>query len=87
MGSGAFIGHKSDGSTDRWRMENKFTTAKSFRVTLDDLTKLRGECRNAQSPVFNVDFQDKFTGATTESWVLVPHKDWEKLENAAANNR
>lgn len=83
VGSGAFIGHKSDGSTERWRMENKFTTAKSYRVTLDDLTKIRSECRNAQAPVFNIDFQDKRTGVTSESWVMMPHKVWEKLVNQA----
>ena len=86
VGSGAFVGHKSDGSTDRWRMENKFTTAQSFRVTLNDLTKIRSECRNAQAPVFNIDFQDKRTGATKDSWVLVPHKDWERLEKQAIKN-
>ncbi len=86
VGSGAFSGHKSDGSTDRWRMENKFTTARSYRVTLDDLTKLKSECRNSQRPVFNIDFQNKRTGETSESWVLVRHKDWETMEreNAAA---
>jgi len=84
-GSGAFSGNKSDGSTDRWRMENKFTTAGSYRVALDDLIKIRGECRNGQSPVFNIDFQDKHTGATKDSWVLVPTKEWEKLVNASSN--
>lgn len=81
-GSGSFIGHKSDGSTDRWRMENKYTTAKSYRVTLADLTKLRSECRNAQAPVFNVEFQDKHTGQVKETWVLVPASEWERLVNA-----
>jgi hypothetical protein len=79
-GSGAFIGNKSDGSIGyRWRMENKFTTSSSYRVTLNDLAKLRSECRNGQVPVFNVDFQDKHTGTTKDSWVLVPHKHWERL--------
>ena len=82
VGSGAFAGHKSDGSTDKWRMENKFTTAQSYRVTLSDIHKLRSECRNGQAPVFNVDFQEKRTGATKESWVLIPHKEWERLVNA-----
>lgn len=80
-GSGAFAGYKSDGSTDRWRMENKFTTAESYRVTLADLTKLRSECRGFQAPVFNVEFQEK-TGAVKETWVFVPAADWERLVNA-----
>ncbi|MFA5435836.1 MAG: hypothetical protein WC372_07360 [Candidatus Neomarinimicrobiota bacterium] len=80
-GSGSFAGNKSDGSTDRWRMENKFTTAESFRVTLADLTKLRSECRGFQAPVFNVEFQEK-TGAVRETWVLVPAADWERLVHA-----
>jgi hypothetical protein len=81
-GSGALAGHKSDGSTDRWRMENKFTTADSYRVTLADLTKLRSECRGFQAPVFNVEFQERHTGAVRETWVLVPATEWERLVNA-----
>jgi hypothetical protein len=81
-GSGSKSGYKSDGSTDRWRMENKFTGANSYRVTLADLAKLRSECRNAQAPVFNVEFQDKHTGAVKETWVLVPATEWEKLVHA-----
>ena len=86
-GSGARTGYKSDGSLDyRWRMENKFTTAASYRVQLKDLHKLRSECLNGQAPVFNVDFQDKHTGETKESWVLVPSKEWEKLVNASSES-
>lgn len=86
-GSGSKSGNKSDGSTDSWRMENKFTTAQSYRVTLSDLAKIRSECRNAQAPVFNVEFQDKHTGEVRESWVLVPAKNWEKLVHASDDNR
>lgn len=85
-GSGSRSGYKSDGSTDRWRMENKFTTAVSYRVQLKDLHKIRSECLNGQAPVFNVDFQDKHTGETRESWVLVPSKEWEKLVNATSDD-
>jgi hypothetical protein len=86
-GSGSLSGYKSDGSTDRWRMENKFTSAQSYRVTLADLAKLRSECRNAQAPVFNIEFQDKHTSRVKETWVLVPAKEWEKLVHAADENR
>lgn len=86
-GSGAFIGNKSDGSSDKWRMENKFTTALSYRVTLTDLNKLRSECRNGQAPVFNVDFQDKHTSETKDSWVLIPSKEFERLVNAVDNTK
>lgn len=82
-GSGSRAGYKSDGSVgNRYRMENKFTTAESRRVELKELRKLRSECLNGQVPVFNIDFQDKHTGATKESWVLIPTKEWEKLANA-----
>lgn len=85
-GSGAFAGYKSDGSVGyEWRMENKFTTAQSYRVTVQDLRKLGSECINGQKPVFNIDFQDKHTGVTSESWVLIPFKAWEKLVNASSN--
>lgn len=86
-GSGARSGYKSDGSLGyRWRMENKFTAKESFRVQLKELRKLRSECLNGQAPVFNVDFQDKYTGESKESWVLVPSKEWERLVNATSDN-
>ena len=76
-GSGAFASNKSVGSTDEWRMENKFTGARSYRVQVADLEKIRGECRNLQTPVFNIDFQDKHTGETYDYEVLIPDK-WKK---------
>lgn len=86
-GSGSRSGYKSDGSLGyRWRMENKFTTKESYRVALSDLRKLRSECLNGQAPVFNVDFQDKHTGETKDSWVLVPSKEWERLVNATSDD-
>lgn len=86
-GSGALPYRKSDGSTEHWRMENKFTTAQSYSVTLKDLLKLRGECQGYQNPVFNVEFQDKHTGAVKETWVLVPAAAWEKLVNGSSNTQ
>ncbi len=81
-GSGSRANLKSDGSVGyRWRMENKFTTASSYRVSLADLHKLRSECINGQAPVFNVDFQDLHTGATKEAWVLIPFSEWKQLVN------
>jgi len=85
-GSGSKAHLKSDGSTDRWRMENKFTTAASFSLKLADLTKLRSECQGWQAPVFNVEFQEKHTGRVKETWVLLPAKEWEKLVNANADD-
>ena len=86
-GSGSKSGYKSDGSLDnRWRMENKFTTTRSYRVTRRDLLKLRSECLNGQEPVFNIDFQDKHTGATEESWVIVPSKAWERLVRGTSDD-
>jgi aromatic ring-cleaving dioxygenase len=85
-GSGACRGLKSDGSVAyRWRMENKFTSAESYRVTLRDLTKLRSECVNNQTPVFNVEFQDKHTGQVKETWVLLPATAFDKLANMEKN--
>jgi hypothetical protein len=81
-GSGSKQHLKSDGSTEKWRMENKFTTAASIPVKLSDLHKLRSECQGWQAPVFNIEFQEKHTGRVKETWVMVPAKTWEKLVNA-----
>lgn len=87
VGSGAFSGSKSDGSTDEWRMENKFTGARSYRVQVSDLEKIRSECRNRQQPVFNIDFQDKHTGSTYDSWVMLPYEVWKDMVNANDNRK
>ena len=86
-GSGARPGHKGDGRVrGRFRFENKFTTAESFRVKHAELRKARAECEGLEVPVFDVQFKEKVTLRTIDNWVLVPREHWEKLANAQAGD-
>ena len=83
-GSGSRRGHKGDGRVEgSYRIENKMTRAESFRVTLNDLQKIRSECEGLEVPVFEVEFRDRHTLRPKEKWALVPWEIWEKLANAA----
>jgi hypothetical protein len=84
-GSGARAGHKGDGRVfGRFRIENKFTTAKEFRLKLAELRKIRAECSNQEIPVFDVQFKERDTLKTIDHWALVPWSEWEKRANADA---
>lgn len=80
--SGARPGYKSDGRKyGELRIEAKFTYANSYRLTLVDLNKLRSECEGPESPALVLDFKEKATGRTTDSWVVIPHAEWERIIN------
>lgn len=82
-GSGSRDGYKSDGRIrGRYRIENKFTSAESFRVELKDLTKIRSECVGLEVPVFEVQFRAPRTLRVLDEWVLIPRKEWEKHVHA-----
>lgn len=84
-GSGSRPGYKGDGRVfGRFRIENKFTTAASFRLKLAELRKIRAECSNQEVPVFDVQFKDRDTLKTIDHWALVPWSEWEKRANADA---
>lgn len=84
-GSGARPGYKGDGRVmGRFRIENKFTTAKEFRLKLAELRKIRAECSGQEVPVFDVQFKDKDTLKLIDHWVLVPWNEWERRANADA---
>lgn len=82
-GSGSRPGYKSDGRIrGRYRIENKYTTAESFRVELKDLAKIRSECVGLEVPVFEVQFRAPRTMQVRDEWVLIPRKEWEKHVHA-----
>jgi hypothetical protein len=82
-GSGSRDGYKSDGRIrGRYRIENKYTTAESFRVELKDLMKIRSECVGLEVPVFEVQFRAPRTLRVLDEWVLMPRKEWEKHVHA-----
>ncbi len=86
-GSGARAGHKGDGRVfGRFRIENKFTTAKSFGLKLAELTKIRAECAALEVPIFDVQFKDKGTLRTLDHWALVPWAEWKKRANVQTDD-
>lgn len=86
-GSGARRGHKGDGRVfGRFRIEDKFTQAKEFRLKLTELWKARSECAGREVPVFNVQFREPNTLKVLDSWALVPWSEWEKRANAEAGD-
>lgn len=73
-------GDKGDGRVyGRYRIENKYTRAKSYRVTRADLQKIRSECVYPEQPAFQVDFRHPTTQRVEESWVLIPEQEWRRL--------
>lgn len=84
--SGALLGHKGDVRVrDKFRIEAKFTTSKSYNVKRADLLKIRSECDGFERPVFVVDFKDQ-NFRTEDRWVLIPYQDWEKLTDATSKH-
>jgi len=87
-GSGCVNGYKSDGRLkDLVRVEAKFTFGTIYSVKRADLDKIRGECQGHEKPAFVIDFKDRASGRTQDSWVLMPHKEWERMINALAQHR
>lgn len=82
-GSGSRRGYKGDGRIfGRFRIENKFTQAKEFRLKLAELRKIRAECSGQEVPIFNVQFREEGTLRILDSWALIPWSEWEKRANA-----
>jgi hypothetical protein len=64
------------------RVETKYTFAQSFRVTREMLNKIRSECAGLEKPALVLDFKDKGTGRTEDSWAFIPFRDWEQYVKA-----
>lgn len=78
-GSGNQPGYEGDVRVaGMYRMEAKFTANNSYRVTRAELNKIRSECSLGESPIFAIEFKEKDTLRTEDSWVLVPRSVWEK---------
>ena len=78
-GSGNQPGYEGDVRVPGvYRMEAKFTASSSYRITRAELNKIRSECALGESPIFVIDFKEKDTLRTEDSWVLVPSSVWEK---------
>lgn len=83
-GSGAKDGLKGDGRVrGEYRVEIKNTRTSSYRVTREELDKIRGECTGLEQPLFVIGFMDPETGGSEDRWILVPFELFKKLNNAA----
>src|SRR5262245_51216926 len=71
-GSGALKHLKGDGRVrDKYRVEAKYTRKDGYRLTRQELNKIRGECSSTEMPLFVIDFVDPETGGSPDRWVVV----------------
>ena len=63
------------------RGEAKQTRAKSYRITRQELNKIRGECAPDEDPFVAIWFCDTNWKAE-DKWVLVPEAIWRRLKDA-----
>lgn len=71
--SGAMKGAKGDVRLKgKARVECKLTTKDSYRVTLQELSKIRGEAAFPEVPVMMLEFVEKASGKGFERWAVVP---------------
>jgi hypothetical protein len=83
-GSGAIEGVKGDVKVEgKYRIEAKHTKQKSYRVTREELNKIRGECEGTETPLFVIDFVDPSTGRSPDRWVLMPFHRFEQMDEQA----
>jgi len=79
-GSGALPWLKSDFSKKGvFRADGKTTEAKEFRLTRQDLDKIRSEAKWNEVPVIVIDFLDRGTHRTEDSWAVMPWDDFKEL--------
>lgn len=71
--SGALPGAKGDVRLKgKARVECKMTTAKSYRLQLEDLSKIRGEAAYPEIPAFVISFLEPHTNRERDRWAVVP---------------
>lgn len=77
--SGAMAHAKGDvRKKGHWRVEAKYTEASSYRLTLDDLYKLAGECSDLERPIFIIDFRKK-GGRQLDRFAVVQMTDLKEM--------
>lgn len=85
-GSGAVAGHKGDvRDPGTYRLEAKYTQAKSYRVAHEDLVKVRGECTGMEIPMFEIHFVHPHTLKTYDRWVMLDARYLPYLEYKPPN--
>ncbi len=85
-GSGSTPGAKGDTRLrGKFRQESKVTTTASYRVTLEELEKIRSETMGTEKPVFVVTFLNPRTQREVDRWVLIPYQDWHDANEAHFN--
>jgi hypothetical protein len=80
-GSGSVASLKGDVRVrDKFRVEHKHTRAGSYRVTQNELSKIRGECTGLEIPLFIIEFLEKATGRLQDSWTMIETHHFQKLD-------
>lgn len=83
-GSGAFSGHKSDISGERFRYEAKTTRHRSIRVHISVLAKIDQESRrHGQFPVLVISFED-LPADVEQDYYIVPRSVWREIAGGDA---
>lgn len=86
--SGSLIGNKGDGRVyGRFRVETKYTTKASYRLTTAELFKIAGETNDLEVPVLVLDFKDGDSARTIGRFAVVPFTYFEKVANEADDDR
>lgn len=79
-GSGALPWLKADFSKKGlFRADGKTTEAKEFRLTRQDLDKIRSEASWDQIPVIVIDFLARGSQRTEDAWAVLPWEDFKEL--------
>lgn len=87
-GSGNQPGAKGDVRLKgQWRIEAKFTFAKSYSLTLDDLYKIAGECGDLEKPAFVIDFLEPGTSKLKDRFAVLHFHDLKELLNGTSQHR
>jgi hypothetical protein len=82
-GSGACSGAKGDvRKAGQYRIEAKLTQASQYTLKLETLHKIMSECEGLEQPALVVDFVERGSLRTKESWAVIPYPDLLEIVNA-----
>ncbi len=85
VASGSHPGSKGDGYDEKWLVEIKSTTGKSFSVRLEHLAKIAVEAAGAaRTPALSFAFvTEDGRPIRGGAWVMVPEYIWMELKDGA----
>ena len=87
-GSGAMPWAKGDvRKKGVFRIEAKFTEAKSYSLKLEDLEKIEAECEGAEKPIFIIDYLENGTRSLRGRYAVLTDTHLEELLNESGKHR